>query len=101
MSNDPDQIGRSIAPERNHMNQHPQNDWGSIQYDVRFDEYWLPAGEARQCLFYCPWCGEKLPPSKSDQWFDALEALGIDPLNDEVPDLYRSGAWREHARPNS
>jgi len=43
------------------MDRHPQNDWQSVRWDARFDEYWIPAGGARQCLFYCPWCGEELP----------------------------------------
>lgn len=77
-----------------HMDRHRQNDWQSIRYDARFDEYWIPAGGARQCLFFCPWCGGKLPESQRDRWFDALEAKGIDPLADEVPEEYRSGAWR-------
>lgn len=95
MSKDTDQTNQAAQHSRDHMEQHPQNDWGSIQYDARFNEYWVHAGEARQGLFYCPWCGEKLPPSQRDRWFDELEALGIDPWNDEVPELYRTGAWRE------
>jgi hypothetical protein len=70
-----------------------------VQYDTRFDQYWVPAGEARQALFYCPWCGEKLPPSQHNRWFDELEALGIDPWKDEVPERYRSSAWRESDPP--
>ena len=77
-----------------HMRRHPQNDWRSVRYDARFDEYWIPAGGARQCLFHCPWCGERLPPSQRDRWFDELEASGIDPLTDPIPEAYRSGAWR-------
>jgi hypothetical protein len=82
----------NIALSCGHMDQHRQNDWASIQYDDRFDEYWVPAGPARQTLFYCPWCGEKLPDSKRDQWFDAVTSLGIDPWSDEVPEKYRSAA---------
>lgn len=78
-----------------HMQRHPQNDWRSVRYDERFDEYWIPAGGARQCLFYCPWCGEKLPPSQRDRWFDELEASGLDALSDPIPEAYRSAAWRE------
>lgn len=75
------------------MDQHRQNDWESVHYDSRFDEYWVEAGTARQCLFYCPWCGEKLPASKRDQWFDAVEALGLDPWLDDVPDAFQSDTW--------
>jgi len=77
-----------------HMDRHPQNDWHSVRWDARFDEYWIPAGGARQCLFHCPWCGEELPPSQRDRWFDELEAMSLDPLADEIPEAYRSAAWR-------
>ncbi|AQR72677.1 DUF6980 family protein [Sphingomonas sp. LM7] len=76
------------------MDKHRQNDWGTVQYDSRVDEYWVVAGSARQALFYCPWCGEKLPPSKRDEWYDAVEALGLDPWQDELPQEFRSDAWR-------
>jgi hypothetical protein len=77
-----------------HMDRHPQNDWDSVRYDARFDHYWVEAGGAKQQLFYCPWCGEALPPSQRDGWFDALEALGIDPNLDPIPEPFRTGAWR-------
>ncbi|WP_443025513.1 DUF6980 family protein [Sphingomonas sp. PB4P5] len=57
------------------------------------------AGEARQSLFYCPWSGEKLPPTQRDRWFDELEALGLDPWHDEVPERFRSDAWRKATGP--
>jgi hypothetical protein len=79
---------------RGHMDDHPQNDWDSVRYDARFDVYWVPAGGAKQQLFYCPWCGERLPPSQRDRWFDELEAAGIDPCSDPIPEPYQSGAWR-------
>ena len=80
-------------PSRGHMDRHPQNDWGSVNYDARFDVYWVEAGEAKQQLFYCPWCGEKLPDQQRDRWFDELEARGIAP-EDGVPAPYDTGAWR-------
>ena len=76
------------------MDAHPQNDWATVRYDVRFDAYWVPAGSAKQQLFYCPWCGEVLPPSQRNRWFDELEAAGIDPGSDPIPEAYQSGAWR-------
>ena len=77
-----------------HMERHRQNDWGSVGYDARFDEYWVAAGEARQLLFYCPWCGERLPASQRGRWFDELEARGIDPAADSIPSEFQSGEWR-------
>lgn len=35
-----------------HMAEHPQNDWGTVRYDPRFDLYWMPAGGAKQQLFF-------------------------------------------------
>jgi Domain of unknown function (DUF6980) len=81
-------------PSRGHMDIHPQNDWQTIHYDRRYDAYWVEAGGAKQLLFFCPWCGEKLPPSQRDRWFDELEALGIDPETDSIPDRFQSGEWR-------
>lgn len=86
---------------RGHMDQHPQNNCGSVRYDSRFDEYWVPAGSAQQALFYCPWCGEKLPASKRDDWFDAIEALGLDPWHDDVPEAFQSDAWRRRPEPEA
>jgi len=77
-----------------HMAKHPQNDWGAVRYDPRFDVYWVPAGGAKQQIFYCPWCGEQLPPSQRDRWFDELEARGVDPAEDPIPDEFQTGAWR-------
>lgn len=88
----PEPISHNASAPRGHMDRHRQNDWGSVQYDSRFDEYWVLAGSARQCLVYCPWCGEKLPPSKREEWFDAVEALGLDPWQDEMPEEFRSDA---------
>ena len=76
-----------------HMQRHRQNDWGS-RYDARFDEYWIPAGGARQLLFYCPWCGDRLPPSQRHRWFDKLEARDINPITDPIPAEFQSGEWR-------
>jgi hypothetical protein len=76
------------------MDDHPQNDWGTVSYDARFDVYWVPAGSAHQQLFFCPWCGERLPSSQRDRWFDELEAMGIDPNCHPIPEAYQSGAWR-------
>lgn len=76
------------------MDRHPQNDWGAVEYDIRFDAYWVETGGLRQDLFFCPWCGDRLPPSQQDRWFDELEAMDLDPFSDPVPEPYRTGAWR-------
>ena len=81
----PESPNDNTTASRGHMDQHAQNNCGSVPYDNRFDEYWVTAGSARQSLFYCPRCGEKLPASKRNAWLDAVEALGVDPWRDEVP----------------
>jgi len=51
-----------------------------IDYSPRFREYSikLKSGRAIQNIYYCPWCGDELPKSLGDEWFDELEALGFD-----------------------
>jgi hypothetical protein len=94
-------LGITMAKaHRGHMQRHRQNDWASVGYDARFDDYWVQAGGARQALFYCPWCGEKLPPSQRDRWFDELKARGIDPNVDPIPAEFRSGEWRGATQPH-
>ncbi len=80
--------------QADHMARHPQNNWGTVRYDTRFDHYWLAAGDAKQQLFFCPGCGAALPASQRDRWFDALKAEGLDPNRDPIPLAYQAGAWR-------
>ncbi len=76
------------------MDQHPQNEWDAVSYDPRFDEYTIPSGDGLQQLSYCPFCGERLPESKRDQWFEQLEARGVaDPWREALPAEYHSDAW--------
>ena len=89
----PESPNDNTIASRGHMDQDAQNDCGSVSYDNRFNEYWVTAGSARQSLFYCPRCGEKLPASKRNAWLDAVEALGVGPWRDEVPVEFRSDAW--------
>ncbi len=50
-----------------------------IGYSEYSDEYYLRRGENTILLIsHCPFCGGELPPSRRDQFFDELEALGID-----------------------
>jgi len=89
---------------KNHMLRHPENENGVVEYDPRFDEYSvaIPGLESGgQCIYFCPWCGVKLPPSARDQWFDELETMGLDPLEDEIPVEYQNGTWRERRGPSA
>ncbi|KAF0179228.1 MAG: hypothetical protein IV086_06035 [Hyphomonadaceae bacterium] len=66
-------------------------------HDTRFDEYFIPMdahGVVRQQLFFCLWCGAKLPVSHRDEWFDKLEAMGIDPMHQDVPEEFKTDVWR-------
>jgi hypothetical protein len=42
---------------------------------------------------YCPWCGQCLPQSLRDTWFEEMEKRGIDPWVDDVPDEFKDDAW--------
>ena len=57
-----------------------------ILYTEKFDEYGLKiwdGGNSSILIEFCPWCGEKLPNSKRDDWFDRMEKLGINPWEDK------------------
>jgi hypothetical protein len=79
-----------------------------IEYWDKFREYGLrilDGGSAIQQIFYCPWCGAKLPPSLRQEWFDRLEELALEPNDDRVPAEMRSGEWwrrglGNHERPS-
>lgn len=70
-----------------------------IVYCRRFDEYILSLPEncdVGMILYYCPWCGKKLPESKRRKWFDELDSMGIEFSlfdTDQVPPSYLSDAW--------
>lgn len=67
-----------------------------VHYDPKFDEHGLiihDGGSSTVGIEYCPWCGRRLPESRRDVWYDRLEALGLDPDEDEVPEEYKSTAW--------
>jgi hypothetical protein len=42
---------------------------------------------------YCPWCGQSLPESLRDDWFEEMEKRGIDPWVDDVPEEFKDDAW--------
>jgi hypothetical protein len=67
-----------------------------IIYIEKFDEYGLKiydGGNSSILIEYCPWCGQNLPKSKRDKWFDEIEALGINPWREDVPEKYKNGSW--------
>ena len=74
-------------------------DDGSVPlcYGDRFREYALivrNSPNVRKLIEFCPWCGEKLPGSVRDEWFERLEALGIEDWDDpRIPPEMHSGDW--------
>ena len=62
----------------------------------RFDEYFIsPRGSTGGdiVITHCPWCGTKLQESKRDLWFQRIEALGLDPWSEEIPEEYQLDKW--------
>ena len=71
----------------------------TIFYSKRFDEYMIPVSEdglSGICIAYCPWCGQKLPESKRERWFEELDEMGIEFSlfdTEQVPEPYLSDEW--------
>lgn len=70
-----------------------------LYYNLKFDEYGIvihDGGTSYITIQYCPWCGQKLPDSKRDLWFDELEKIGIeDPVEEEIPKEFKTDEWRK------
>ena len=78
-----------------------------VDYGRRFREYGIlranngEYGMVQQRMFYCPWCGQKLPGSLRNEWFDAIEAIGLDDIDifsdierdPRIPEDMRTDAW--------
>ncbi|AIL66121.1 hypothetical protein NOVO_09035 [Rickettsiales bacterium Ac37b] len=73
-----------------------------INYDPSLRSYDMRVSEDRrgtsQELYYCPWCGIKLPKELNTEWFKALrEEYGIkDPIFDDadkVPPEFHTDEW--------
>ena len=75
-----------------------------IGYDPSFREYFIPLCyksriTAIQCLDYCPWCGQKLPPRLRNEWFEILEKeYGLDDPDSKeqeklVPAEFHTDEW--------
>ena len=65
-------------------------------YSPQFDEYGLiihDGGPSYLTITHCPFCGARLPGSRRDAWFDALEAKGLEPMSDAIPDAFKSARW--------
>ena len=73
-----------------------------IAYWPKFDEYGLVVHDGTRSVVvieHCPWCGVKLAESKRNRWFEELADRGFDdPLNQDIPEEYRSDAWWRGSR---
>ena len=72
-------------------------DEGSIVFVPKFREYGIPIGDggtSYRLIQYCPWCGESLPASLRNEWFDKMDEMSIDPVDEKnVPAAYRDERW--------
>ena len=67
-----------------------------LKFSVKYDEYGIiihDGGTSSITILFCPFCGQKLPDSKRDLWFETLEAKGLDPWEDETPAQYNIYGW--------
>lgn len=71
----------------------------AIGYNNKFREYYIEMKKSNgyQIIRYCPWCGQVLPPSLREIWFDIMEnEFGVvDVIDDykKIPPQFNSDAW--------
>ncbi|WP_430622924.1 DUF6980 family protein [Candidatus Enterococcus ferrettii] len=68
-----------------------------IVYTSKFNEYGLiihDEGESSIQINNCPWCGQRLPVSKRDSWFEELENISIEAFSEEhIPKKFKTDDW--------
>jgi hypothetical protein len=49
-------------------------------------------------IYFCPWCGRRLPASLREEWYQTLYGMGYnDPGEQDIPDEFESDTWwRKH-----
>ncbi|WP_174410666.1 DUF6980 family protein [Desulfovibrio psychrotolerans] len=70
----------------------------NLSYDEIFREYYikLRGTNARQGILYCPWCGEKLPRSVRDVYYQIIEkecGENFDIRTDSIPERVSKPNW--------
>ena len=64
-----------------------------------FQEYGIPVrdgGISYLVISNCPFCGARLPESGRNDWYDRIEAAGLDDTPfDDLPEALRTVAWRQ------
>lgn len=69
-----------------------------IRYFSQFREYsiQLSGREVFQDIYFCPWCGKKLPTSLREEWFEHVEKLigEFESTDDSrIPEEFRTCEW--------
>lgn len=80
----------------NNMTAHLTDSEIGLSYTSKFHEYSLDyhdGGSSVQQIYFCPWCGTHLGQSKREEWFEKLEANGIDPFSKAIPLEFQSDEW--------
>lgn len=78
------------------MTTHLAGEEVAIVYWDKFREYgirYLDGGTSIQPIHHCPWCGNRLPSSLRDEWFDRIEAMGLEPDDPAIPIELQTNAW--------
>jgi len=80
------------------MNFHLSEKEKIILYLPEFREYSIRVGNnILQNINFCPWCGNKLPESLREEYFDTLDNMGIETDIFEranvVPEEFKSDEW--------
>lgn len=78
------------------MNRHLIEGEVAVRYIGKFREYGiliLDGGSSLQEIRFCPWCMCGLPMSLRDEWFEQVDALGLEPDSPDLPERYKTDAW--------
>jgi hypothetical protein len=82
------------------MERHIAGNELSLVFIPKFREYgilYTDGGSSFQVMEYCPWCGARLPESLRGEWFDAIETMGPEPDDENIPKEYLSEEWHGDA----
>ncbi|KWX03609.1 hypothetical protein TH66_12245 [Carbonactinospora thermoautotrophica] len=75
----------------------------AFHYSARLREYGIDykGGGSFQEIEYCPWCGKKLPPPLTEEWYDRVRELGFENPwlveDDDLPEELRTDRWWKQA----
>lgn len=67
-----------------------------IVFSAKFREYGirvLDGGSSYIEIYYCPWCGKRLPGSLRDEWMQQVRTRGFEPGDKNIPKKFNSDRW--------